>query len=157
MIRARIVRVMIAAPSDVDVDRKVIRDTVYEWNFVHSDDKNLGLLPVGWDTHAAPSMGDRPQAIINKQVLKGCELLIAVFWTRLGTPTGKHASGTVEEIEEHLKAGKPAMLYFSSAPVLVESVDQKQYNALQKFKEQCRQRGLIEEFVEPVEFRRRLS
>ena len=30
----------------------------------------------------------------------------------LGSPTGVSASGTVEEIEEHLRAGKPAMIYF---------------------------------------------
>jgi hypothetical protein len=27
------------------------------------------------------------------------DILMGVFWTRLGTPTGKAPSGTVEEIE----------------------------------------------------------
>ncbi len=155
--KAKVVKVMIATPGDVALDRKVIRDTIYEWNFVHSEDKDLVLLPVGWESHASLSMGERPQAIINKQVLKDCDLLIAVFWTRLGTPTGKSASGTVEEIEEHLKAGRPAMIYFSSAPVRMESVDDKQYQALQKFKAECRQKGLIEEFLEPADFKEKLA
>jgi len=86
--KAKVIEVMIATPSDVAKERQVIGDIVYEWNFVHSEDKDLVLLPVGWESHAAPSMGDRPQAIINKQVLKNCDLLIAAFWTRLGTPTG---------------------------------------------------------------------
>ena len=46
------------------------------------------LMPVGWDTHASPEMGDRAQAIINKQVLKNADLVVAAFWTRLGSPTG---------------------------------------------------------------------
>lgn len=80
---------MIASPSDVANERQVIRNVIQEWNFTHSEDKNIVLMPVGWESHSTPSMGDRPQAILNKQVLAGCDLLIAVFWTKLGTPTGK--------------------------------------------------------------------
>lgn len=155
--KAKVIKVMIATPSDVARERQLVRDVVYEWNYVHSEDKDIVLLPVGWESHASPSMEDRPQSIINKQVLKNCDILIAVFWTRLGSPTGKAASGTVEEIEEHLKAGKPAMIYFSSVPVVLESVDQKQYEALKKFKEECRQRGLIAEYNTPEDFKDKLS
>jgi len=155
--KAKVIKVMIATPSDVANERQLIRETVHEWNYVHSEDRDLVLLPVGWESHSSPTMGDRPQAIINKQVLANCDLLIAAFWTRLGTPTGKSASGTVEEIEEHLKAGKPAMIYFSAAPVLLESVDEKQYRALLKFKEECKQRGLIAEYQEAVDFKDKLA
>ncbi|MBI1832025.1 MAG: DUF4062 domain-containing protein, partial [Planctomycetes bacterium] len=154
--RAKVIKVMIATPGDVAKERQLARDVIYEWNGIHSEDKDIVLIPVGWDSHASPEMGDRPQAIINKQVLKNCDLLIAVFWTRLGSPTGKFASGTVEEIEEHLKAGKPAMIYFSSAPVRLESVDEKQYKALLKFKDECRQKGLIAEYDLPVDFKEKL-
>lgn len=91
-------------------------------------------------------MGERPQAVINRQVLADCDLLVAVFWTRLGSPTGEAPSGTVEEIEEHLKAGKPAMIYFSSAPVRPDSIDENQYRALREFRANCERRGLIETF-----------
>ena len=64
----------------------------------------------------APEMGDEPQTIINKRILEDADFLVGIFWTRLGTPTASYASGAVEEIEEHLAAGKPAMLYFSAAP-----------------------------------------
>jgi len=155
--KAKVVKVMIATPGDVAKERQLIRDVIYDWNSVHSEDKDLVLLPVGWESHSSPSMGDRPQAIINKQVLADCDLLIAVFWTRLGSPTGKSASGTVEEIEEHLKAGKPAMIYFSSAPVVPESIDQKQYKALLKFKNDCRDKGLIAEYEERSDFKDKLA
>jgi hypothetical protein len=135
----------------------VIREVVHEWNSIHSEDRDIVLMPVGWESHSSPSMGDRPQAIINRQVLEGCDLLIAVFWTRLGTPTQKSASGTAEEIEEHLAAGKPAMIYFSSAPVAPESVDQRQLKALVQFRENLRKRGLIETYDSIVDFREKLS
>jgi len=150
---ATVINVMIASPGDVATERNVIRTAIHDWNAVHSADRGVILVPVGWDTHSAPEMGDRAQAVVNKQVLQNCDLLVAVFWTRLGSPTGKAASGTVEELEEHLKAGKPAMLYFSNAPVRPESVDDAQYKALRDFRAACQQRGLVETYDSLEEFR----
>lgn len=150
---ANVVKVMIASPSDVAQERHLIRDVIQEWNAIHAEDRKLILMPVGWETHSAPDMGDRPQAIINRQLLKTCDLLVAVFWTRLGSPTPAAASGTVEEINEHLASGKPAMIYFSTVPVRMDSVDSEQYEKLRAFKEELRQRGLIAEYEDLTTFR----
>ena len=91
---ATIFKVMIASPGDVSAERGIVRDLLYEWNVVHADSTQTVLLPIGWETHSVPEMGDRPQAIINKQILNDCDLLIGVFWTRIGTATGEFASGT---------------------------------------------------------------
>lgn len=153
---ATVINVMIASPGDVATERNIVRSAIHDWNAVHSADRQVILVPVGWETHSAPEMGDRAQAVINKQVLKNCDLLIAVFWTRLGTPTGKAASGTVEEIGEHLASGKPAMLYFSNAPVRPDSVNDEQYKALREFRGSCQQRGLIETYDSIEEFQGKL-
>jgi hypothetical protein len=102
-------------------------------------------------------MGDRPQAILNKQVLERADLLIGIFWTRIGTPTGDAVSGTVEEIEKHISLGKPAMLYFSSAPVHPDSVDTDQLTAVREFRERCKSTGLIQTYDDLVDFRTKLS
>lgn len=151
------VKVMIASPSDVAKERQLIRDVIQEWNAVHAEDRKVVLMPIGWETHSSPDMGDRPQAIINKQLLKSCDLLVAVFWTRLGSPTGVAASGTVEEINEHLASGKPAMIYFSAAPVRLDSVDGEQYEKLRAFKEDLRSRGLFDEYEELTAFRAKFA
>ena len=143
---AKVFNVMIASPGDVASERTIIRDVIYEWNAVHSESRNIVLLPVGWETHSSPEMGDTAQEIINNQVLERCDLLVGVFWTRIGTPTTEYASGTVEEIEEHIKSGKPAMLYFSSQPVALDTVDHEQYSQLKKFKESCKGRSLYESY-----------
>ena len=153
---ARSLKVMIASPGDVSADQTV-RDVLTEWNHIHSEDRGLVLMPIGWETHSSPTMGDRPQAIINKQILGNCDLLVAVFWTRIGSPTGVAVSGTVEEIQEHLNAGKPAMIYFSSAPVRPDSVDEKQYAALKEFKQECYKKGLVESYDTLGEFRDKFS
>ena len=154
---ATAVKVMIASPGDVAASRRIVRDVIDEWNVINAEDRKIILMPVGWDTHASPEMGDRPQAIINGRLLKDSDLLVAVFWTRLGSPTGTAPSGTVEEIEKHLAAGKPAMIYFSSEPVHPDSVEAGQYSALKAFKESLRPKGLTEEYEDLSGFRTKFS
>jgi len=148
---------MIASPGDVSEEQDIIREVIHDWNDINAAASKTMLSAVGWETHSSPELGARPQELINSRILKDCDLLVGVFWTRLGTPTGKAESGTVEEIEEHIKAGKPAMIYFSSRPVAPESIDSDQYAAVQKFKERCRELGLIEQFDNYYEFRSKFS
>jgi Domain of unknown function (DUF4062) len=146
-------KVFIASPSDVAKERQIIREVLLEWNCVHSEDRAKVLMPIGWETHSSPAMGEGPQKTINRQALRGCDLLVAVFWTRLGTPTDTAPSGTVEEIEEHIATGKPAMIYFSTAPVHLDSVDRQQYEALCAFRKRFEERGLVATYETLSEFR----
>ncbi|MFD5854314.1 DUF4062 domain-containing protein [Cytobacillus pseudoceanisediminis] len=150
---AKVFNVMIASPGDVASERSIIRDVIYEWNAIHSQSRNIVLLPIGWESHSSPEMGDTPQGIINKQVLLKCDLLVGVFWTRLGTKTREFESGTVEEIERHIQSGKPAMLYFSSQPVAVDTVDLEQVKLLKEFKDSCQKRGLYEQYDSHTDFK----
>ena len=148
---------MIASPGDVQRERDTVRAVLDEWNSVNAARRKLMLLPLGWETDVAPEMGDEPQKIINKRILKDADLLVGIFWTRLGTPTSGYASGAVEEIEEHLAAGKPAMLYFSSAPAQLDAVDPQQYAALKAFKDSCKSRGVFEIYTDLGDFRQKFS
>jgi hypothetical protein len=155
--QATVLPVMIASPGDVTEERDVIRAVLHDWNDVNAQASSVMLAAVGWDTHSSPELGARPQDLINERILKDCDLLIGVFWTRLGTPTGKAASGTVEEIEEHVAAGKPAMIYFSSKPVAPDSVDADQYAQVKAVRTKWRSQGLIETYDSVEEFRSKLS
>lgn len=148
--------ILIASPSDVTAERGVVRDVVYEWNAIQSLQRSAVLLPIGWETHASPEMGAHPQEIINQQIVERCDLLVGIFWTRLGTPTPNHPSGTVEEIETIIAAGKPAMLYFSSQPVALDSVDTEEYARLKDFRDSCKDRGLYEPYDNLGDFRTKL-
>ncbi|NOS77323.1 MAG: hypothetical protein HOP35_05205 [Nitrospira sp.] len=154
--QATVLPIMIASPGDVSEERDVARTVIHDWNYLNSVSTGVVLMPVGWDTHSSPELGERPQALINQRVLGECDILIGVFWTRLGSPTGVADSGTVEEIEEHVKAGKPALLYFSSKPVAPQSINPDQYEAVQRFKRECQSRGLVEQFDTILEFREKL-
>ncbi|MBY0261632.1 MAG: DUF4062 domain-containing protein [Phycisphaerales bacterium] len=108
------------------------------WNAAHSLVRKAVLLPVDWESGSAPDLSGRAQAVINEQ-LGVCDLLVGVFWTRLGTPTGTSPSGTAEEIDRHLERGRPVMLYFCNRDV-PRSADREQFDAV--FEAERRYRAL---------------
>jgi hypothetical protein len=110
-----------------------------------------------WETHLVQEMSGRPKVTLNLQIAKDCDILIGVFWTRIGTDSGFAESGTIEEIKEFQKAGKPVMIYFSSVPVVPSSVDLKQYEKLMKFMDDCLKQGLVERYDSILDFREKLS
>jgi hypothetical protein len=144
---------MIASPGDVSEERKIAREIIIDWNNLHSFSRKIVLLPLLWEHNSTPSMEDRAQGVINKQVLKNADLLIGIFWTRIGTPTGRAISGTVEEIEEHINAQKPAMLYFSTKPASLDKVDTEQYEAVKILKNEYLGRGLMYTFDSTENFK----
>jgi hypothetical protein len=143
---ANVIRVLIASPSDLGEERKVAIETVYEWNAQHAEAESVVLLPVTWETHATPRSGVRPQAAINEQLVDQSDILIGMFWTKLGTSTGVAQSGTVEEIERFIAAGKPALLYFSKRPIDPGTIDPKQNRKLKAFKETTQKNALVGSF-----------
>lgn len=154
---AIVIPVMIASPGDVTEERNVAREVIHDWNDINSQRSKVMLSAVGWDSHSSPELGARPQQLINDRVLKDCDLLIGIFWTRLGTPTGKSQSGTVEEVEEHVASGKPAMIYFSAKPASLETVEIEQYKQVKAIREAWKKRGLIETYDDMHEFRQKLA
>jgi hypothetical protein len=49
--------VLIASPSDVEEEREIAVRVIQEWNDLHSYNRRIVLLPVRWETHAAPEYG----------------------------------------------------------------------------------------------------
>lgn len=152
-----IFRALVASPSDCVHERKNIPEVISSWNAIHSLNSAAIIEPVLWETHSRPEMGSRPQELINHQLVAHCDLVIGAFWTRLGTPTGVAESGTAEEIEHFREAGKPILLYFSSAPVVPESLDVDQYKALTQYKVSLEHMGLYSKYETLADLRDQLQ
>jgi len=153
---ATVFNVVIASPSDVQTERDLAREVVYEWNASHSRSRKIVLQPIGWETHSHPTMGDRAQGILNKQILRDADLLVAMFWSRLGTPTGEAPGGSVEELQRHMNEQKPAMVYFSAVSAPLELGATPDYQALVEFRDSwCRPRGLLESYKTHDDFKER--
>ena len=132
--------------------------TMQEWNDVkNAAERRLVLLPLRWETHSAPKYGERPQEIINQQVVDRCDLLVGIFWTRVGSPTGIADSGTIEELERVASEGKPVMLYFSQAKHDPDKLDLEQLAKLREFKKKTFPHALVESYSDVIEFKEKLS
>lgn len=154
---SRVYRILIASPSDVEEEREIAVRVIQEWNDLYSYTRKVTLLPLRWETHTAPEYGTRPQEVINRTIVDQCDLLVGVFWTRLGSPTGEADSGTLEEITRVGDAGKPVMLYFSKVGIDPDLLDLTQIEQLKEFKSKTYPKGLIESYKSVIEFRDKFS
>lgn len=132
---AKVYRIMIASPSDVKKERDAVEDVLSEWNHKYGEEKGILFIPLRWEKDSAPLMGQAPQDILNRQLCERSDFLIAMFWSRMGTPTEGFASGTLEEIQQHMDAGKPVMFYFCEKP-LPGTVDVEQLQLLREYKKE---------------------
>ena len=148
--------ILIASPGDIVSERLVLAEVIEDWNSAHARPTGIMLQARRWELDAVPSMADRPQALINKQLVDEADILIAVFSTRLGSPTGVAASGTVEEIERLRSTKKPVFVYFSKAPVPRDH-DAAQLQLLNEYKRDLSKAGLYFEFDNDEMLRRMAS
>jgi hypothetical protein len=146
----RSINVGIASPRDVAAERDAVVRVLNYWNVRH---RELMLNAVGWEAASTPTLGDHPQNILNREVIEHCQLLVAVFWSRLGMPTPNAASGTVAEIEHFIRVKGPGrvMLYFCTRP-LPHDVDAAELARLREYKMEMTSRGLYWEYQSVEEF-----
>ena len=95
--------------------------------------------------------------MINRTIVDQCDLLLGIFWTRIGTETGDAASGTIEEIMRVAQAGKPVMLYFSKVPIDPDALDLDQVARLKAFKDRIYANALTESYKSAIDFRDKLA
>lgn len=117
-----ILTVFVASPSDVDEERNCLEEVIRDLNTAWARELSVRLDLVRWETHAYPSFGVDPQAVINAQIPEDFDLFIGLMWYRFGTPTGRAGSGTLEEFQRAKKrfecdsSALQLMIYFKDAP-----------------------------------------
>ncbi|WP_433926605.1 hypothetical protein AB3662_27195 [Sorangium cellulosum] len=121
-------------------------DVINSWNGQIGHSLNARIEPVRWESHARPEMGQPAQDVINQQLVDGCDFGIAIFWSRLGSPTAKHPSGSVEEVDRLLQKGSKVMVYFSAAPIPQQALKDDQFARLQSIRERYQKEGLLATF-----------
>lgn len=150
---AKVVQIIIASPSDIKAERESIPRIFDTWN---NAQKDVFLKPLMFESGSVPEMGDHPQHILNKQLVEKGDLLIAIFWSKIGTPTPTAKSGTIEEIREFIKIKGPSrvMVYFCTRhlPVSPGDLDLKEIQTLNDFKDEMRTKCFYKEFTNTDKF-----
>jgi len=155
--KSTVYRVLIASPSDVNEERETTTRLIQHWNDINSYSKKIVLLPIKWETHSSPTFDVRPQEAINHQLVDSADLVIGIFWSKIGSDTGKEISGTIEEIKRAANNGKDVMIYFSKRGIDPSQIRIEQLQALNDFKKTVYKNALVENFISLVEFRDKLT
>ena len=141
-------RVVVASPSDVFETRKAVFDTIYDLNRA-LEVQGISIRGLGWEEYATPGISDHAQSVINDQLLREYDILVAILGTRLGTPTAGAASGTVEEIEHAIANSSSAMrnyrvqVYFLDTVESLSSISPGELMRVAEFRKSLEQRGVL--------------
>lgn len=141
-------RVVVASPSDVLEARKAVFDVIHELNRAFEIQK-VSIRGLGWEEYAIPGAGSEAQDVINDQLLREYDILIALFGTKLGTPTLTSASGTVEEIEHAITNGDSAagkhrvQVYFLDRIESLSSVSLEEMKRVADYRKSLEARGIL--------------
>lgn len=131
------IRILIASPSDVLRERELILEKIEtKFRREHYEERcNARIIVEGWEY--IPSQTGYTQDIINSDLVKKANIILAVFRHRLGSPTidiktgkDRSPSGTAEELlyairNKEIKNPPIGMAYFyANAPVIsLDSID----------------------------------
>ncbi len=146
MKRLNVIKCLIISPQDVQAEREAIANVLERWNGQIGTPLDVLIHPVRWETHSTPELGSHPQTILNRQIVKGCDCAVAVFWSRIGTPTPKADSGSLEEIEDVLSRGGQVLVYVCKRDIPQSLLDTDQLSKLNAALDVLRRRGLVFEY-----------
>ncbi len=151
--KSKIIKVTLCGPSDVGKEVVIAREVIDSWNLRNWETTGWGLKVQHWNTDSAPTMGERGQAAINHKLIDDSDIVVAILWTRLGTPTGLAGSGTEEEITRAIAREIRVMPYFSDLEAPGNPTDDTQFKRLGEFRAKVTKMGLPFTFKSRRKFR----
>src|SRR5271166_3095052 len=173
----KLVRIFISSPSDVAEERKAAAELIeQELAKREAFRKPLKLDAFRYeDLHSdTPFLANRSaQASVDQRLQSAdAEIVVAILWARMGTPVRDptdpakflYQSGTEQEIEEALKAGREVLVYFRRGqPPAPDDDDElekfkKQRRKVRAFRTRLEQGGRgVNDYQDVEDFRRRLA
>jgi hypothetical protein len=154
-------RVILASPGDVKPEREVARAVIEAMNIGWNDKVGVRLDPVMWERNSRAGLHKGgAQGRIDEDVdFDRADVVVGIFWHRVGTPTSDGATGTVHEIQQAwnrwFRHGRPeVMLYFKSAAYSPNGTDDlQQWLGVQEFKDSLPPEQMWWEFESTEDFR----
>lgn len=150
---SKTIKITLCGPGDVEKEIKIAREVIDQWNQSNWETIGWGLKIQHWNTDAIPTMAERGQAAINHQLIDDSDIIVAVLWSRLGTPTGLAQSGTEEEITRATAREIRVLAYFSDLEAPRTRQDPIQVEKLAAFRSRLMNTGLPFTFKSRREFR----
>lgn len=151
MFDAHVLKVLISSPGDTAEEVEAAKQAIHGWNGDRAEAAEVILLPRHWKSDAIPRVGvGSGQGVINEQLVDDADIVLALFDSRLGQATADAVSGTAEEIQRAIDAGKHVHVWFSNEPIH-RSADLDQVAALKEFRAGLESQGLLGEYDSPAD------
>lgn len=138
---------IISYPSDAADDANKVKQAIKDFNDL-VDYEDLKFDYLDWNENLSTGRAERGQEVVNEELAR-CDLILAVFRNRLGTPTGGFASGSVEEVQRFIERPKKAAVdfsvhvFFNDSPTSPSKMVPEEMLQLQAFKAQLSSQGVL--------------
>jgi hypothetical protein len=134
--------VKMVSPGHSAMELIIAREVMGEWNAHHALERKQILLPLEGEGIPARLPAD---------------LLVAFFPIFQGTPDEQALRNAGEEIERHLQAGRPALIYFSGARADFAAASVAQEKEWGDLRRRYESRAVIDSYGDEKEFRAKFS
>jgi hypothetical protein len=106
------IKLFVSCPGDISDELDSVRLVVDEINKTIGEQNSYVLKLLNWKTDTYTQIGSDAQEVINNEIESQYDILVGLVWLRLGTPTKRDKSGTVEEINRALKNKEKEQLIY---------------------------------------------
>ena len=146
------INIFISCPGDITDELNSIELIVKEINKTFGELNGFALRIVHWSEDTYTDIGEDGQEIINNQI--EYDILVGILWMRLGTPTKRDKSGTVEEINRAIvNPNKQQLIYFkTTSPNNINAINTSDLNEIRIFKKELSDKLLYKEFESVEKF-----
>lgn len=151
--QATVLKVFIASPGDTINERNQVEHIIHNWNDLHSEREKVILLPIRWEKSISSEYSTEldGQEMINKKILLDSDILIMIFKSKLGSPTGRFESGTLEELDVFSKDSEDRIgIFFCNTTAPTSTPELLEYQNVVSFREKLQKehRGIYEIYDE---------
>lgn len=138
------IKLFVSCPGDIKSELDSIDVIVNEINKTSGEQGGYKLEILNWKTDTYSGIGEDAQEVINEQLDKKYDILIGLLWQKIGTPTKRDKSGTVEEINRAIQNKKEILVYFNiMPPENLNQVNLKTLTKVNTFKKELNKKGVL--------------
>ncbi|HMH10743.1 MAG TPA: hypothetical protein VK553_08550, partial [Candidatus Nitrosopolaris rasttigaisensis] len=138
------INLFISCTNEIKEEIDSIKLIVEEINKTSGKQNGYIIASLNWNLDTYTQIGEDAQEVINNQLGSGYDILVALLWQRIGTPTKRHKSGTIEEISNAIDKRKEFLIYFKTTPPdNLNLIDLKQLAKINSFKDELKGKGVL--------------
>ncbi|MBS1660276.1 MAG: hypothetical protein JST68_04415 [Bacteroidetes bacterium] len=138
------IKIFISCTSEIKEETDSIKLIIDEINKTSGKHSGYVIESLNWNLDTYTQIGEDAQEVINNQIDAQYDILVALLWQRIGTPTRRDKSGTIEEINNAITNKKEILLYFKTTPPEnLNLIDLDQLNKINLFKKELQEKGVL--------------